>query len=266
MSSSERKLLVAIVILLFASVLYLLLRTSDSPVTEEGTAEVGSPSALRSPASSPDSEKTAVGVEKPNPSSITVAADNGSSPQPTSAAEEKIKENLDNLQLLLDDHEKNEESLELAVSMMKRTKPEKLAALNAFQWIGGPVSIKETISALTDTEEVADRASDVLHNLIQTDLASEEMSMTPEFWQDLFNNLPQDGRDPYLVLLTAYPVEECFPVLLNLMESQDESLRESALEYASTIAEGVELMTREEAEKWFNAYLAKETPQENQDE
>ena len=255
MSSSRKLSLFVVIILILVSVFFLL-----SPVTEDGKHETGAQSGGQ--ALSQPSEK---GADGDTPAPSAVAVDQPSNSQ--QAVDEKVQENLDNLQSLLDDHDKNDETMELAVSMMKRTVPEKLAALNAFQWIGGPVSMKETVSAVTDSaSEVAHRASDVLHHLIQEDLITEETSMTPELWQDLFSKLSEDERDPYLVLLTAYPVADCFPVLLNLMESKDESLRDSALEYASSIAEGIELANRDEAEKWFNAHLAKEAAQPKQDE
>lgn len=176
------------------------------------------------------------------------------------AAQEKLLEeasqNIVKLQSLLDDNERHEEALELALKMSQGNRTERAASLDTFLWVGGPKSVKALLALRHDTGEIRERANEVMNHLIQQNLHEDKGELlTADDWFSLLDGNPDsDEANSYLTLLAAFDVATAAPVLIRLLESESETNRERAKEYLEFISNGESLTTVEEARKWYEKY------------
>ena len=160
------------------------------------------------------------------------------------------------LQSLLDDNERHEEALELALKMSQGNRAERAASLDTFLWVGGPKSVKALLALRHDTGEIRERANEVMNHLIQQNLHEDKGELlTADDWFSLLDGNPDsDEANSYLTLLAAFDVATAAPVLIRLLESENETNRERAKEYLEFISNGESLTTVEEARKWYEKY------------
>ncbi len=176
------------------------------------------------------------------------------------AAQEKLLEeasqNIVKLQSLLDDNERHDEALELALKMSQGNRAERAASLDTFLWVGGPKSVKALLALRHDTGEIRERANEVMNHLIQQNLHEDKGELlTADDWFSLLDGNPDsDEANSYLTLLAAFDVATAAPVLIRLLESENETNRERAKEYLEFISNGESLTTVEEARKWYETY------------
>ncbi|MBQ7177018.1 MAG: hypothetical protein IJS08_06355 [Victivallales bacterium] len=182
------------------------------------------------------------------------AKDNGK------VSDERIQqkqEKLETLQALLDDDDKHGEALKLALSMAETGDAEqKEAAIEAFNWIGGHEARITLVKLLDTGESVSENAASALIHLFQEDAQKQEEPFDEEAFASALDKLVEADRDALFIILGSYPVETAAPVLIHLMDSQNEAIRDQAFETFGSVAEGMEIQTKADAEKWFAKYKA----------
>ena len=148
------------------------------------------------------------------------------------------------------------EALELALKMSQGNRAERAASLDTFLWVGGPKSVKALLALRHDTGEIRERANEVMNHLIQQNLHEDKGELlTADDWFSLLDGNPDsDEANSYLTLLAAFDVATAAPVLIGLLESENETNRERAKEYLEFISNGESLTTVEEARKWYETY------------
>lgn len=160
------------------------------------------------------------------------------------------------LSRLLDDDASRDQALALALDLAEKGNySEKLDALSAFAWLGGKAAMEKSIKLISEGDTIGARADQVVSHLIQENLMTGEPLMDLASWKALFNSLTDDSEiQSYMVLLSGYSLEECFPVLLDLAESGREKVSEPAKEYLSSVAFGREFKDVEDAKTWYKQY------------
>ena len=167
------------------------------------------------------------------------------------------QEKLEKLQALLDDEEKHEEALKLALSMVEKGDAEqKNAAIETFSWIGGHEAKVALVKLMDIGGMVSASATSALIHLFQEDAQKQEEPFDEEAFVAALDKLVEADRDALFVVLSGYPVETAAPVLINLMDSQNEAVREQVFETFESMAEGTTIANKADAEKWFKNYLA----------
>ncbi len=193
------------------------------------------------------------GVE---PTANTEAAQPGT----LSGKDKKLTEkeqSLKTLQALLDDEDKHEEALQLALKLAETGDAEqKVAAIETFNWIGGHESKMALTKLLTIGGTVTENSTSALHHLFLEDAQYSDKPFDEEAFTASVLQLNGADREALFIVLGGYPVETQAPVLIKLMDNQDEALRELAFEYFSSMAEGEEITNKEAAEKWLAKYKA----------
>ncbi|HOG51380.1 MAG TPA: hypothetical protein PKY10_12395, partial [Lentisphaeria bacterium] len=146
---------------------------------------------------------------------------------------------------------------------------QRLAAVNALRWIGGP-GAKKTLVALMDNagEEVASEALQALTHLLTEDLVAERPEpFDPVLWKEAIQNAGNDAeRESLLVLLGAYPPKDVVPVLLDLQESKDNDLAKLATEHLEANTSGAEIKNRQEGEEWLEKHLQEQEALQKEEE
>lgn len=257
-SNTNQRTFALVIILLAVLALFVIFSTkktdAEADTPEEAVTAVASEAIVAAP--SPVSSVAAEAV-------VVQPVERKSDQLPQLTAESQA--NLLQLQDFLDDDEQHDKALELALKMAHSgNRYERLAALNAFEWLGGEESVKACIKLLDEINSVGTRASQVLTHLIQENLFTEKPLFTTDMWQSLFGNLhTEEEVFNYMLLLSSYPAKQSFPVFLELMNSENTLVPESALEYMGSVAGGEEFKSVEEARKWYEANLVRR-PAENQ--
>lgn len=203
-------------------------------------------------------------VAAPSPTTIMPS---GLSAEKKQELLKRTAENITRLQALLDDDDRHEEALDLALKMSKGNRTERAASLDTFLWVGGPRSVKALISLRHDTPEISDRANDVLQHLLQQELHEssngEETSSSlfdmDDWFQLLDSNENVDEANAYLMLLTSFDIETAAPVLIKLLETDNPDNQARAREYLEFISNGLSLNTPEQAREWLEKYKRGET-------
>ncbi|MBR4675236.1 MAG: hypothetical protein IKP00_12285 [Victivallales bacterium] len=171
--------------------------------------------------------------------------------------EEKKRQKLESLQALLDDEEKHDEALKLALSMVDKGDAEqKLAAIETFNWIGGHEAKMALVALLDYGGIVSENATSSLIHLFQEDAQDSERTFDEEAFIAALDKMEETERDALFVMLNGYPVETAAPVLINLMDSQNEALRNQVFETFESMAEGTEITSKADAEEWLKKFLA----------
>ena len=167
------------------------------------------------------------------------------------------QEKLDALQALLDDEEKHGEALKLALSMADTGDDEqKNAAIETFNWIGGHEAKVALVKLLDTGGSVTENATSALIHLFQEDAQKQEEPFDEEAFVAALDKLVDADRDALFIVLSGYPVETAAPVLIKLMDTQNKAVREQVFETFESIAEGMTIANKADAEKWFKNYLA----------
>ena len=155
----------------------------------------------------------------------------------------------------MDDEETHGEAMKLALSLAETGDAEqKVAAIETFNWIGGHEAKMALTKLLTIGGAVSENATTALHHLFLEDAQDSEKPFDEEAFSAAVLQLSGANRDALFIILGGYPVETAAPILIKLMDSKDESLRELVFETFSSMAEGTEISTREAAEKWLAKY------------
>lgn len=189
------------------------------------------------------------------------------------------------LQDLLDDDNKHQEALAKALAMTKGSIREQIAAIDAFRWLGGRKAMEALIQLRNEAYAlVADEAGNVLNHLLSEsiykggirrddipddgivlldeglyddELKDDDQRPDAALWLDAIQQAPDDNaREALLIILSAYPVDQSVPILLQLFDSPDATVRDSAQEYLQSITGGEEILTREEGEEWLAKAIA----------
>lgn len=171
--------------------------------------------------------------------------------------EEKKQQKLEKLQALLDDEEQHDEALKLALSMVETGDAEqKIAAIETFNWIGGHDAKMALVALLDYGGVVSENAVSALIHLFQEDAQDSEKTFDEEAFVAALSKTEETNRDALFVVLNGYPMETAAPVLINLMESQNEAVRKQVFETFESMAEGTEITSKADAEEWLKNYLA----------
>lgn len=211
---------------------------------------------------------------------------NSAAPVLSTAEELSVQE----LQKLLDDDSKHRESLAKALAMANGSIREQVAAIDAFRWLGGRKAMKALIQLRNQAyAPVADEAGNVLNHLLSEglyqdgirrdttpddgivaldeglyddELNDEDQRPDAALWLEAIQQAPDDNaRDALLIILSAYPADQSVPILLQLLDSPDAAMRDSAKEHLQSITGGVEILTREQGEEWLAKAIANPTDQ-----
>ena len=168
---------------------------------------------------------------------------------------------------LLDNEEKQQEALNLAIEMSTGNEEERDAALDVFSWVGGAESVKALIPMLKSNGDSAERADMTLRDLIQQNMFEDSKLIDEKTWMEIINALDSDDAvGEYLTLLTSFDVKEAVPVLLNLFDDQNKSRKKLACEYMEFVAGGETITNKEQAEAWFQKYLKEQQEEEQEQE
>ena len=175
---------------------------------------------------------------------------------------EEASQNIVKLQSLLDDDERHDEALDLALKMSKGNRAERAASLDTFLWVGGPKSVKALMASRNDTGAIRERANDILQHLLQQELHEsnqEEKSDSnlfelDDWFQLLDGNENADEANAYLMLLTSFDIETAAPVLIKLLETDNPDNQARAREYLEFISSGLSLNTPDQAREWLEKY------------
>lgn len=177
---------------------------------------------------------------------------------------EEASQNIVKLQSLLDDNERHDEALELALKMSKGNRAERAASLDTFLWVGGPKSVKALLELRNDTGAIRERVNDILQHLLQQELQvsnSEDKSDSDgdlfeldDWFQLIDSNENVDEANAYLMLLTSFDIETAAPVLIKLLETDNPDNQARAREYLEFISNGLSLNTPEQAREWLEKY------------
>jgi len=168
---------------------------------------------------------------------------------------------IDKLQALLDNEATHDEAVEQAVKMAHQGDGDQiLAALDAFRWLGGREVKVTLVELIKRGGDIAARATETLQSVFQTDVIDDERPFDEDVWIDAFKALSDEAeREAFLVLLTSNPVEISAPTLIKLWnESEDTSVKSMVREYFESIAEGIDIVDPEAAQKWFDDYKAEQ--------
>ena len=93
-------------------------------------------------------------------------------------------------------------------------------------------------------------------HLFQEDAQDSERTFDEEAFIAALDKMEETERDALFVMLNGYPVETAAPVLINLMDSQNEALRNQVFETFESMAEGTEITSKADAEEWLKKFLA----------
>ena len=237
-------------IILLVVVLFILNRLN-------GEGEVG-------PEVPPPGDKPAITT----PNEEVKPAENGKSGQAVTVSDENTKqrekeESLKKLQALTDalglepSPEETQEALKLALDLAEKGDGEqKIAAIETLKWIGGHEAKMTMVNLLEFGGEVKENATAALQYTFTEDAQDSNIPFDTEAFSAAVLQLKGTDRDTLFVVLDGYPVETQAPVLIKLMDSQDEALREVVFEHFASMAEGEEITNKEAAEKWLAKYLA----------
>ena len=205
-------------------------------------------------------QPTAPGLVRPNEDVKPV--ENGQSGQ-SGSLDSKIDnqsdkaQSLKKLQSLLDDEETHDEALKLALELADRGDAEqKLAAIETFNWVGGHEAKMALAKLLATGGAVTENASSALQHLFLEDAQDSSKPFDEEAFTAAVLELRNEDLDALFIVLGGYPVETQAPVLIKLMDTQNESLRELVFETFVSMAEGEEITTKEAAEKWLEKHKA----------
>lgn len=193
-------------------------------------------------------KETAVDSVPPEDTKESVSANAG--------RKQQIQDKIETLQGLLDDEEKHGEALKLALSMAETGDAEqKLAAIGTFNWVGGHEA-KTALVALLDTGGlVSENAASTLIHLFQEDAQKQEVLFDEEVFVSALDKLAAADRDALFIILGGYSVEKAAPVLIKLMDSQNDAVRNQAFETFESMAEGAEIASKADAEIWLKKHL-----------
>lgn len=194
------------------------------------------------------------------------------------------------LQDLLDDDSKHQDALAKALAMANGSIREQVAAIDAFRWLGGRKAMRALIQLRNQAYgPLADEAGNVLNHLLSEGLYNDgirrddmpddgivlldeglyddelnDNDQRPDsaLWLEAIQQAPDDNaRDALLIILSAYPIDQSVPIMLQLLDSPDASVRDSAQEYLQSITGGEEILTREQGEEWLAKNTAGATEQ-----
>ncbi len=189
------------------------------------------------------------------PLSPSQASEESKQPK-NSITKERIRENLETLQKLLDDEETQEEALELALKMSEADYEQRIAAIDALNWIGGHEAKMALVKQLDYGGNVTENAMQALVHQFQDDAQDTEHAFDEEAFVAALYLLGETERKALFIILCGYPTGDCARVLITLMDSQDEGIRKLAFESFESVAEGMEIQTKADAEEWLKNYLA----------
>lgn len=186
------------------------------------------------------------------------------------------EQSLDALQTLLDDEERRQDALAKALSMSEGSVSERLAAIDAFRWLGGNKAIKALIQLRKQSNPIiAAQAGHVLSHLFTenmyregkgrdegTDEREGELVQDPddedylpptqELWLLAIQEAPTEAdRDELLIILAAHPIDQAMPIFLKLLDSPNDEISDAAKFHLEAITNGEEILTREQGEKWL---------------
>ena len=103
---------------------------------------------------------------------------------------------------------------------------------------------------------VTENATHALIHLFQDDAQDTERSFDEEAFVAALDLLGETEREALFIILCGYPTVDCASVLISLMDSQDEGIRKLAFESFESVAEGIEIQTKAEAEEWLKKHIA----------
>lgn len=167
------------------------------------------------------------------------------------------EQSLKNLQSLMDDEEKHEDAMKLALTLAETGDAEqKVAAIETFNWIGGHEAKMALTKLVPIGGLVTENAISALQHLFLEDAQDSSIPFDAEAFSAAVLQLTGADRDSLFIVLGGYPVETQAPVLISLMDTKDESLRELVFETFSSMAEGEEINSKVEAEKWVEKFKA----------
>ena len=179
------------------------------------------------------------------------------------------RKEIDTLQELLDDEDRQTEALAKAIQMAEKGDDYQIiASIGAFTWLGGHDSMSSLAKIIKQRRgEISKYASDSLQALFQEQTIDDEQPFDTEIWKDVIKVIHDDGeRNAYFVLLTSNPVNVAAPVLIDLWRESkdDEDTSDLCKEYLESMAEGKELETPEETEEWLEEFEAKQQKEEEE--
>ena len=197
-------------------------------------------------------------AETAKPTTVVDNPQNGGKVAETENAEAALRrQNLRRLQDLLDDDESPAETIKLALEMSKLDSEQKLAAIDAFNWIGGHESKMALVTLLKGGGEVRERAINSLTHLFQEDAMDADKPFDEDAFLSSLDYLGEADREALFIALDAYPVKEEARILIRTMDSENEEVRNLAFEHFESLAEGAEIRSKEEAEKWLENFVKK---------
>ncbi len=179
------------------------------------------------------------------------------------------RKEIDTLQELLDDEDRQTEALAKAIQMAEKGDDYQIiASIGAFTWLGGHDAMSSLAKIIKQRRgEISKYASDSLQALFQEQTIDDEQPFDTEIWKDVIKVIHDDGeRNAYFVLLTSNPVNVAAPVLIDLWRESkdDEDTSDLCKEYLESMAEGKELETPEETEEWLEEFEAKQQKEEEE--
>ena len=202
--------------------------------------------------------KTSPAVQSNGGEDPAANANDGQKTEGIPSGEKKLtakEQSLKTLQSLMDDEETHGEAMKLALTLAETGDAEqKVAAIETFNWIGGHESKMALTKLLTFGGIVTENATAALQHLFLEDAQDSEKPFDEEAFSAAILQLSGTSRDALFIILGGYPVETAAPILIRLMDSKDDSLRELVFETFSSMAEGEEISTKDAAEKWLAKY------------
>jgi len=194
------------------------------------------------------------------PLSATPPADKTPPPiAATTPAPNKEHATVSALQELLDDDAKHTQARVMAMTMaVTGSDYEQLEAVNALRWLGGQDAQKTLVKVMASAgEEAATEARYVLMHLLTEDLITDSPApFDPSLWKEAIEAAGDESeQEAFMVLLGAHPPRHAVPVLLDLLESDDDNLKQLAQEHLEANTSGEEITTREQGEEWLTEHL-----------
>ncbi|MBR0457912.1 MAG: HEAT repeat domain-containing protein [Victivallales bacterium] len=178
--------------------------------------------------------------------------------------EARAEQNKERLLELMDDAEENHDAaLELAMQMAETgTNEEKLDAVRCFEWFGDTKSVKGLLTVIQGTTgDLQKEGRQSLQHILARSNYDED-GLDKESWLSVIqNDSDPEALSHYFHLLGTLDNPKSVPILMELLDSENEDIKKEAQELISSIASGDEILTRKEAEAWWQTYQ-KEHPEE----
>ncbi len=254
--------IVSVAFLLFV-VFHSLMLHSTSGTSQPSPAEISQPSPDGTETIATDSHQ---GNGILSSTTINMGGNEENSEERVSKSMQRRDQSLVRLQELLDDEEKHEEALKMALEMVGKSYEQKLAAIDALNWIGGHEAKMGLVSLLQVGGAVTTNSIHALQHLFLEEAQDDSKPFDAEAFYAAIELLEETDRDSLLVILLGYPVEQAAPVVIKLMDSTNEDIRRQAFDSFETIAEGTEVASKAQAEDWLRDYLIHKDEQKGQQE